>query len=91
MAITQPRENNKKRVPVVGDGAAHTSMASANLIARAMRRADQARSGALLRLSGRRGGTVRRRCIVMMGVQRVAECSVYEECLEAGELVSAGL
>ena len=91
LAITQPSENSKNSVPVAGDGAAHTSTASANLIARKVRRGDQVRSGALLLASGRRGGTVRRRFIVMMGVQRVAACSVYEECLEAGELVSARL
>ena len=90
LAMTQPRENNKKRVPVVGDGAAHTSMASANLIARNARRGVQARSDALLPTnSSRLGGTVRRRCIGMMGVQRVAACSVCEEWLEAEEMASA--
>ena len=86
----EKRENNKKRVPVVGDGAAHTSMASANLIARDARRGVQARSDALLPTnSSRLGGTVRRRCIGMMGVQRVAACSVCEEWLEAEEMASA--
>ena len=88
--MVAPSEKSRKSVPVVGDGAAHTSTASKNLIAREMRRGVQARSGALLlTLSSRLGGTVRRRFIVMMGVQRVAECSVYEECLEAGALASA--
>ena len=75
MAMTQPRENRRNNVPVVGDGAAHTSTASTNRIAREMRRGDQAHSGALLPLSGCRGGTVRNVCIVMLGVQRVEECS----------------
>ena len=90
LAITQPSENSRKSVPVVGDGAVHTSTASKNLIAREMRRGVQARSGALLpTLSSRLGGTVRRRCIGMMGVQRVAACSVCEEWLEAEEMASA--
>ena len=91
MAMRATSEASRKSVPVAGEGAAHTSTASANLIARKVRRGDQVRSGALLLASGRRGGTVRRRFIVMMGVQRVAACSVCEECLEAGELVSARL
>ena len=70
LAITQPSENSRKSVPVVGDGAVHTSTASKNLIAREMRRGVQARSGALLpTLSSRLGGTVRRRCIVIMGAR----------------------
>ena len=75
MAIRATSEASKKSMPVTGEGAAHTSTAKANLIARNKRRGDQARSGALLLTSARRGGTVRRRFIVMMGVQRVAECS----------------
>ena len=74
LAMTQPSENSRNSVPVVGDGAAHTRTASANLIAREMRRGDQVRSGTLLPTSARRGGTVRRRCIDMTAVQRVAEC-----------------
>ena len=70
LAITQPREKSRNSVPVVGDGAAHTSTASAKRTASAMRRGDQARSGALLlTLSSRLGGTVRRRCIVIMGAR----------------------
>ena len=69
MAIRATSEATRNSVPVVGDGAAHTSTASANLIARNVRRGVQAPSGALLlTLSTRLGGTVRRRCIVMMGV-----------------------
>ena len=76
LAITQPREKSRNSVPVVGEGTAHTSTASSARTASAMRRGDQARSGALLlTLSSRLGGTVRRRFIVMMGVQRVAERS----------------
>ena len=85
LTMRATNEASRNSVPVVGEGAAHTSMASANLIARNMRRGDQARSGTLLlTLSTRRGGSVRRRFIVMMGVQRVAACSAHEECLEAG-------
>ena len=48
LAMTQPSENSKNSVPVVGEGTAHTSMASKNLIAREMRRGVQTRSGTLL-------------------------------------------
>ena len=73
LAIMQPKEKSRKSVPVVGDGAAHTSMASANLIARNARRGVQARSGALLStLSSILGGTVRMRCMrCIRGCQRV--------------------
>ena len=80
LAIAQPSENNRNSVPVVGDGAAHTSTASTNLTAREMRRGDQVRSGTLLvTLSSRLGGTVRTMCIVMMGVQPAAssQCSPW--------------
>ena len=70
LAITQPREKSRNSVPVVGEGTAHTSTASSARTASAMRRGDQARSGALLlTLSSRLGGTVRRRCIVIMGAR----------------------
>ena len=75
LAMTHPSENSRKSVPVVGDGAAHMSTASAKRTASAMRRGDQVRSDTLLPTSARRGGTVRRRCIDMTAVQRVAECS----------------
>ena len=90
LAITQPREKSRNSVPVVGDGAAHTSTASANLIASITRRGDQARSGALLpTLSSRLGGTVRKRCIVMMGVQRVCSVQRVHKCLKLGKTTYA--
>ena len=48
MAMRATSEASRNSVPVVGDGAAHTSTAKANLMARNMRRGDQARTGALL-------------------------------------------
>ena len=71
-------------MPVTGEGAAHTSTAKANLIARNKRRGDQARSGALLLTSARRGGTVRRRFIVMMVCSVLQSALRSRKCLEAG-------
>ena len=48
LAMTQPSENSRKSVPVVGEGTAHTSTASSARTASSVRRGFQARSGALL-------------------------------------------
>ena len=87
--MTHPSENRRNNVPVVGEGVAHTSMASANLIASRMRLVFQPRSGALLPTSARLGGTVRKRCIVMMGVQRVCSVQRVHKCLKLGKTTYA--